>query len=211
MRGSSPMLVRTVTDHSNGMIARPMPDPVLPEIAAGRLGAVDDCISRYSGMLWSLARRSTASVHDAEDAVQEIFLDVWKSASRFDPTLGSEPTFIVTIARRRLIDRNRRRSRSRRVQLLEEPERIAEESRHDRAEVADEARRVSEALEKLRPEQKMVLEMALVEGHSQQVISSRTGIPLGTVKSHARRGLMRVRELLGVSDPDSTSGGSDEG
>ena len=200
MTGPALELVSSVPDRSNLGYPSLMPAPILPQIAAGRLGAVDDCIQRYSSVIWGLARRSSPDLQDAEDAVQEIFMELWKSAERFDPSLSSEPTFITTIARRRLIDRNRRRSRRPGPQALDEPERIADQPERDRAEIADETHRVSEALGKLRPEQKQILELALVEGHSQQEISKRTGMPLGTVKSHARRGLMRVRELLGASN-----------
>jgi RNA polymerase sigma-70 factor (ECF subfamily) len=198
------MLVSSVPVRLNQGFTPLMVEPILPQIAAGRLGAVDDCIQRYSAVLWSLARRSLANTHDAEDAVQEIFLELWKNAGRFDPSLSSEPTFVTTIARRRLIDRSRKRSRRPAPQILDEPERIEGEPESDSAEIADEARKVSAALGKLRPEQKQILEMALVEGHSQQEISNKTGMPLGTVKSHARRGLMRVRELLGVKRQEVT-------
>ena len=61
-----------------------------------------------------------------------------------------------------------------------------------------------QALDRLRPEQREVLQLALVQGHSHQQVAARTGLPLGTVKSHARRGLKRVREMLGVPDPSPT-------
>ena len=80
---------------------------LLQRIAKGDASAVQECMETYGNLVWSLARRYSESAADAEDATQEIFLDIWKSAGRFDPERGKETTFIATIARRRLIDRVR--------------------------------------------------------------------------------------------------------
>src|SRR3954470_11204914 len=83
--------------------------PLLGRVAAGDQQAVRECLARYGGLVWSIARRFEGN--DAEDAVQEIFLDLWRSAPRFDPQLSSEPAFVAMLARRRLIDRRRMRQR----------------------------------------------------------------------------------------------------
>jgi RNA polymerase sigma-70 factor (ECF subfamily) len=82
-------------------------DPILPLVANGDRKAVSLCIRRYGPLVWSIARRMSPTPSDAEDAVQEIFLDIWRHAGRFDRTLGSEKVFVATLARRRLIDRLR--------------------------------------------------------------------------------------------------------
>ena len=84
---------------------------VLERIAAGDESAVRECMDQYGGLVWTLARRFSESAADAEDASQEIFLEIWKSAARFDPARGSESVFVTTVARRRLIDRLRARKR----------------------------------------------------------------------------------------------------
>ena len=84
---------------------------ILERVAAGEAAAVEECLAAYRGLVWSLARRSTPNLADAEDAMQEIFIAVWRNASRYDPALSAESTFITTIAKRRLIDRYRRKSR----------------------------------------------------------------------------------------------------
>src|SRR5262245_60755498 len=89
-----------------------MSDSILTRVAAGKTGAVDECLVRYGGLVWSLARRQSPSYADAEDAVQEIFIDLWNSAARFDERVASEVTFVAMIARRRLIDRRRKLSRT---------------------------------------------------------------------------------------------------
>ncbi|MCA8941707.1 MAG: sigma-70 family RNA polymerase sigma factor [Planctomycetes bacterium] len=178
-----------------------MTESILRDVADGKANAVRDCIRRFSGSVWSLARRFCPTQQDAEDAVQDIFLDLWKSASRYDPSAGSEIAFVMTIARRRLIDRTRRVSRAPSIQSLPEPEIVADHPTRDAVEFDEEVAKVREAMDRLRPEQREVLTMSLVQGHTHQQVAERTGMPLGTVKSHARRGLMRIRDMLGVSDP----------
>ncbi len=158
--------------------------------------AVQECIDAYGSLLWSMAKRACADLTEAEDAVQEIFLELWRSAGRFDASQGSEVTFIMTIARRRLIDRFRRR----RPQFDGRPvEELATRDRDhtEAAEVRDEAAKAQRALLQLSAEQREVLELSIWQGLTQEQIAARTGKPLGTVKSHARRGLERMRDLLG--------------
>ena len=150
--------------------------------------------SAYRSML-RVAYALTGSSAAAEDVVQDVFLQVWKGAERFDPSKGSEATFITTIARRRLIDRRRRRgARPAAEELLEN---IPEEPAEDLLELQDDAESARRALASLRPVQRRVLEMNLIEGRSHSEIAAATDLPLGTVKSHARRGLERLRGLLG--------------
>lgn len=184
-----------------------MEGSLLQQIAAGEASAVDEFLRRYGNTVWGLARRFCRNAEDAEDATQDIMVDVWKSAERYDPAYGSELTFLMTIARRRLIDRARRLGRRPEAELLEQAEQIAAGQQIDRVELGDEVERAQQALQQLRPEQRQVLELALTHGRTHQEISTAIGIPLGTVKSHARRGLLRLRELLGVA---AGSGSVDE-
>jgi RNA polymerase sigma-70 factor (ECF subfamily) len=178
-------------------------DQILIDVAAGKPAAVEACLRHFTGPVWSLARRYLHNDSDAEDATQDIFVDLWKSAHRFNADLGSAMTFVMTLARRRLIDRNRKRGRAPTAHSLTDAYEIAEDRPPDPLELNDEVSRVSGAMQELRPNQREVLELALVHGRSHQQISDTTGMALGTVKSHARRGLMRVRELLGVTPSDS--------
>lgn len=135
---------------------------------------------------------------EAEDAVQEIFVDIWKNAERFDPGLSSETTYIAMIARRRLIDKiryaTRRISPDSLDDVLLEPF-----TRSDKEmQLSLEAQQAAEAMRKLRPEQQQVLRLSIIQGMSHQEISDATGMPLGTVKTHARRGILQVREFLGL-------------
>lgn len=132
--------------------------------------------------------------------MQEIFVDIWKNAARFDETQSSETTFIAMIARRRLIDRirysTRRISADSLDDVLTEPF-----TRSDKEmQISVEAKEAAEAIRELRPEQQQVLKLSIVQGMSHQEIADATGMPIGTVKTHARRGLMQVREILGIGN-----------
>jgi RNA polymerase sigma-70 factor (ECF subfamily) len=135
---------------------------------------------------------------EAEDAVQEIFVDIWKNAGRFDEVKSSETTFIAMIARRRLIDKirhsTRRLSPDSLDDVLLEPFTRADKE----MQTGVEAEEAAKAMRNLRPEQQQVLRLSIVQGMSHQEISDATGMPLGTVKTHARRGIIQVRDYLGL-------------
>ncbi|MCB9915070.1 MAG: sigma-70 family RNA polymerase sigma factor [Planctomycetes bacterium] len=169
------------------------PPGLLQRVAAGDGAAVDELLARYRPLVWSIVRGRVP--HDAaEDVVQEVFIQLWKSAERFDPALASEATFVGMIARRRLVDRQRRDDARPSAELL--PEDLPQdELPQDAVELRDEAEWAERALERIRPEERAVLRMSL-SGLSHREIARRTDTPLGTVKSQARRGLERVRRLL---------------
>jgi len=178
-------------------------ETILQRIASGDKTAVQDCLDKYGGLVWSLARRMLADNNEAEDAVQEIFIEIWKNAERFDENQSSETTFIAMIARRRLIDRIRKHARTPNIDsfedILVEPAGKTDEEVY----VSIEAMQVAELMKDLRPEQKQVLQLSIVDGYSHQEICEALDIPLGTVKTHARRGLIQVREMLeskGIED-----------
>lgn len=153
----------------------------------------------YGGLVWSLARRMLRNSGDAEDAVQEIFLDIWKNAGKFDPAKSSETTFVAMIARRRLIDRLRYSKRRVAADPLDDIVNEPADRSDKKIQITVEAEQASRALNSLRPEQRQVLQLSIVQGLSHQEIAEATGMPLGTVKTHARRGLMLAREYLGLS------------
>lgn len=171
---------------------------LLPLIAGGDQNAVEDCLDRYGGLVWSLARRMCPTRDEAEDAVQEIFIEVWKNAGRFDASIASEVTFIAVIARRRLIDRRRRAGRRPdESSIIEETIRDTGTNEIDASQVVgEEAEIAREVMRELSDEQQRVLQLSIFYGQSHEKIARSTGLPLGTVKTHARRGLIRVRDLL---------------
>lgn len=179
---------------------------ILQRIAAGEPEAVDECLEQYGGLIWSLARRFSSVHADAEDAVQETLLAIWRSASRFRPEVASEAAFITTIAKRRLIDRHRRKIRAVAAESIEVEVASAEDSSYA-VEVQEEVERVQDAMSHLREDEQRVLQLSLVAGLTHSEIADLTQLPLGTVKTHARRGLHRLRGMLGATysspTPDS--------
>lgn len=131
--------------------------------------------------------------------MQEIFLDLWKSAARFDETAGTEVTFVATVARRRLVDRRRKQQRRPETESLGEGSTEARSVHATSAppELGAEAAFAVRALDQLRPEQRQVLILTTCHGLSHEEVATSMNMPLGTVKAHARRGLIRVREALG--------------
>lgn len=157
--------------------------------------------ARCAGRAWAVALRVLSSRADAEEVLQETFLEVWRRAREFDPSRAGMETWVTTIARTRAIDRKR---------ALGTVARIAEDAVHlpppvssspvDPSEVAvrgqDQAR-VAAAMRALPPDQRKVVELAYFEGLSQREIADRTGDPLGTVKTRARLALEKLAALLG--------------
>lgn len=172
---------------------------LLARIAQGEQSAFKQCMDQYGGMIWGLARRLSPTPSDAEDATQDVFMQLWKNARQFDASRGSEAIFIVTLARRTLISRFRstqRRPREVSVEDLSETQwepSIASDDDHV------EARLAAQALATLAPEQQRVIRLSVVQGLSQSEIAGHTGLPLGTVKTLMRRGLIAVRDKLGLS------------
>ena len=170
--------------------------PVLPKVAQGDRAAVATCLSRYGNLVWSLARRSCPDVQAAEDAVQDIFLKLWTVADRFNPEIASESTFVAMIARRRLIDLSRKKSWP--GAGATEFDRFAQQEMNvaERAELNDEAAKAREVLETLPSDQKQVIKLSVYDGLSHSKIADQTGLSLGTVKTHIRRGMLKLRQSL---------------
>ena len=173
---------------------------LLERIAGGEQSAVTECIDRYGALVWSLARRVCTTRADAEDAVQEVFISLWRSAGRYDSKLGSEATFIATIARRRLIDRVRRRQR-RLDNASISPEvsesMISDDSAARESVVEGEAASQALAvLSELSEDQQKVLRLSIMHGVSHEKIAESLEMPLGTVKTHIRRGLIKARKII---------------
>lgn len=180
---------------------------LLQRVARGDREAASECISTYSGLVWSLARRFISIEADAEDAVQDIFIQLWRQAGRFDPAVAGETTFVSMIARRRLIDRLRKARRAPDSSSLDRVHDAAPgtemaipglcEDGRDTLERSAEVGRVLALIETLEPKQREIIHLSSWLGLSHGDIARQTGLPLGTVKSHLRRGLMKVREQLG--------------
>jgi RNA polymerase sigma factor (sigma-70 family) len=172
-----------------------IPEQLLARVAAGDRDAMRQCIDAYGPLVWAIAFRILRNEAEAEDAVQDAFIALWKNADRFDPARATEKVFVAMIARRRIIDRRRSLARAPRLGTEEELNAQAS-SDHLRLERASEAREAAEALLGLPEDRLKVIRLAVFDGLTHDEIAATTGIPLGTVKSHVKRGLATVRDVL---------------
>lgn len=152
---------------------------------------------RYRLILFGLIVRIIKNREEAEDVLQEVFLQVWKRATDFDEQRGRVFTWLVTLARSRAIDRLRNLAARERVAIAGTRE-AAEEVSDAVADVflSEQRRLVNAALAQLPEEQKHLLMLAYFDGLTQSEIAARTGVPLGTVKTRMRTGLIKLRDLL---------------
>ena len=172
-------------------------DDLLHAIARGDETALAACYDRYRLILFGLVLRILHDREEAEDCLQEVFLQVWRRARDFDESRGRAFTWLVTIARSRALDRLR--ASGSRLRLTTEAARAPHEHVGDAAQEAvrsEEGAIVREALAELAEEQRHALLLAYFEGLTQSEIAERLGDPLGTVKTRMRSGMAKLRELL---------------
>ena len=170
---------------------------LLHAIAAKDEAALAQLYDRYRVILFGLLMRILNNREEAEDVLQEVFLQVWRKAADFDESRGRPFTWLVTLGRSRGIDR---------LRTLAARERVAEAGAREVVEEVSDAASdafkseqrglVSDALAKLPDEQKRPIMLAYFDGLTQSEIATRLGAPLGTVKTRMRTGMMRLRELL---------------
>ncbi len=168
-------------------------------------GALAELYDRYSRVAYGLALRIVRDPALAEDAVQEAFLTVWRTARSFRSDRAKPSTWILTLVHRRAVDVVRREER-RRAAPLEGTEEPDERSLAADEEIAltDRRRLVQEALRQLPDEQREALELAYYGGLTQSELAERLSVPLGTIKSRMFTGLRRLRDLLaeaGLDEP----------
>jgi RNA polymerase sigma-70 factor, ECF subfamily len=173
---------------------------LIAAIAAGDREAFSRFYDLTAPMAFGLIRRVLRDPEAAAEVLQEVFWQVWKEASRYDPTRGSPEAWLVTRAKTRAIDRLRSMRRRDRTFVAPVDESVAqrrEEQAENPAVVAEDRSLVQTALAQLPEAQRRVIELAFFEGLTQSEIATRLGEPLGTVKTRARLGLDRLRGALG--------------
>ncbi len=170
---------------------------LLSAVARGDERAFAVIYDRYSSILFGLLLRIVRDRPEAEDVLQDVFLQIWQQAVNFDPARGRAFTWLVTLARSRAIDRLRSRDARERTANAAAQEAVEEvgDALSD-AVRAEQSEVVRGALAAIPEEQRRALMLAYFEGLSQTEIAERTGQPLGTVKTRMRAGLHKLRELL---------------
>lgn len=202
---------RVPVDHFTGYVDARQPASkdacvasLLQQIAEGDASAVERLVDAYGGLIWSMAGRYLDRADAAmADAVQEIFVEIWMSAGRYDPARGPEIAFVTTIARRRFIDAQRRIARLRRLEASvaadDGPPPSVATTPAGPGHAPDDAGAREEllaAFDRLPGDERTVLWLFLHHGLSHDQISTATDAPLGTVKSRIRRGLLRLRSTV---------------
>jgi RNA polymerase sigma-70 factor (ECF subfamily) len=181
-------------------VSRPLAhlsDEALVALAArSEQSALAELYDRYGRVAYGLALRILRDEALAEDAVQDGFLTVWRSAARFMPDRGKASTWILTLVHRRAVDLVRREERRRADSLERAPEQGGGSVEED-AWLRLRRERVQAALRQLPDQQREALELAYYGGFSQSELAEKLGQPLGTIKSRMFAGLARLRELLG--------------
>jgi RNA polymerase sigma factor (sigma-70 family) len=165
-------------------------------VARGDEPALAELYDRFGRVAYGLAFKVLRDRALAEDAVQEAFLAVWRSAGRFIAERAKASTWILTLVHRRAVDLVRRQQQ-RRAEPLETVAQASGETTEEQAWLRLRQARVREALCKLPDQQREALELAYFGGFTQSELADRLGEPLGTIKSRMFAGLARLRELLG--------------
>ncbi len=171
-------------------------EELLALVARSSEEALAEIYDRFGGVAYGLALRTVRDRSLAEDAVQEGFLAVWRSAPRFVPGRVRVSTWILTLVHRRAVDLVRRQERRRAEPLGEGYESRAGDSAEEEAWRGLERARIQEALGRLPDHQREALELAYYGGFTQSELAEKLGQPVGTIKSRMFNGLGRLRELL---------------
>lgn len=168
-------------------------------LAGGEPAALREAYDRHGGWVLGSARRSLGSTHDAEDVTQQVFADAWRGRAGFDPDRGVLGAWLAGILRRRVADRLGARGREAWPGALgdvAEAEGALRDLEGAGAPLADEVVEtlvVADELAQLPADQARVLRLVVLDELTHQQVAAATGLPLGTVKSHVRRGLARLR------------------
>jgi len=170
-------------------------EPILPRLAAGEPRAMNECITRHGGLVWGIVRRSIKNNAAAEDLVQEIFTEIWKKSGFFDPAVASEATFIALVARRRAIDFLRRQGRQPDFEPLEAAGSIPV-SPVPASSLNCDPESVKSSIASLPDDTRHLFRLFFEDGFTHPEIAEKTGLPLGTIKTRLRRGLITLREQL---------------
>jgi RNA polymerase sigma factor (sigma-70 family) len=173
----------------------PSDEQVLEAVGRGDHDALGILYDRYGRPAYGLALRILRDRALAEDAVQEAFLAVWRSADAYKRERSKPSTWILTVVHRRAVDLVRREERRRGEPLEAAPEPVSSPADED-ATLRERRVAVQDALNQLPGDQKQALELAYYGGLTQSELAERLGVPLGTIKSRMFAGLGRLRELL---------------
>jgi RNA polymerase sigma-70 factor, ECF subfamily len=173
-------------------------DALLAHVARGDERAFDAVYQQTAGQVLGIARRVLRDPAQSEEVMQEVLLDVWRTAARFDPELGSATAWVMTLAHRRAVDRVRSEQKSAQRELRFASAEIAYDEVTEAAEANLDRERVRRCLTSLTDLQRESVTLAYYGGYTYREVAELLGIAVGTVKTRMRDGLIRLRDCLGV-------------
>lgn len=166
--------------------------------AAGAEGALEESFRRWGTLVNTVAWRLLGDPSEAEEVTQQVFVAAWRGRHTYAPERGSLPAWLIGSTRHRVVDRQRARGREMRLvrAALEE---AVEKDREEVREVETDRLLLAAEIDRLPDPRRSILRLAFYDGYTHAEISEHLGLPLGTVKSHARRALLHLRERLTTS------------
>jgi RNA polymerase sigma-70 factor (ECF subfamily) len=173
---------------------------LMRRVAEGDQQAVATLYDRFGSLVFRMAYQAMPTRAEAEDAVQEVFVRLWRTAERYDPKRAALVTWVMLISRRHLVDKLRRNQARIRATGLEESQSPAAEARNPRSSRLEQDERFAALLKRVAalPElQRTVVTRAYLRGQTLRQIGEETGVPIGTIKSALSRALLRLRERSG--------------
>ncbi len=166
--------------------------------ADGEEWALEEAYKRWGALIHTVALRATGNPHDADDVAQAVFVSAWRGRHRYSPDHAALPAWLLGITKRRIADHWESRSREqRKVDAAGHASEVVPQTEDSVEQVADRVL-IADELSRLDQPQRQIMELAFFDDLTHHQIADRLAMPLGTVKSHIRRSLMRLRSRLEV-------------
>ena len=175
-------------------------DSILARIAAGEDGSFELLIEKYGNLVWSIGKKFLYRQSDVEDAVQEVFIAIWKSANKFDANKAKEITFVSMIARRRFIDHLRKISKHKNLESIDDDNRGHQLYKESILNESTDLQLIKNAIKSLDINDQELLNLSIYQGYSHSEISKLLNVPLGTVKTRIRRNLIKLKEVFETNE-----------
>jgi len=175
-------------------------DSILSRIADGENGSFELLIEKYGNLVWSIGKKFLYRQSDLEDAVQEVFIAIWKSADKYDANKAKEITFVSMIARRRFIDHLRKISKHKNLESIDDDNSGHQLYKESLLNESTDLQLLKNAIKSLDIDDQELLNLSVYQGYSHSEISKLLNIPLGTVKTRIRRNLIKLKEIFETNE-----------